>query len=157
MNFRKHYGWNDSQVAEIEHLIRQTRDGARHIILGLVVKPARPDFFGEDSGEEDQYFIRVVNRVDLTPTVKAYSKPYKSRKRMMERYEALLHYWKLPCCCRKHDEELNPDLDAFLEDENEDFFGDIYEGFFEDDDEEDDPLAGFLEDDDEDEGDFFDY
>lgn len=137
MKFKKHYGWEQSLVDEIEHLIRNTRDSMKHLTIGMVVKPARSNFFGEIEGQ-DEYMLRIVNRVDPTPVVKAYSKPYPDRDTLVKRYRALLHHWKLPCCCLTHQNEIDPPLANFFEKDEDDELG----GFFSS--TGDDDLAGFF-------------
>jgi hypothetical protein len=109
------------------------------------LRPARENFFGVKEGD-DEYVIAVYDRRGLSSLLTHFSHPYPDRETLAKRYQALLHHYDLPCCCREHEKEFYGDSDAFLEN-NEPTEAQMLASFLADEDEVD--LGGFLDDDDD--------
>lgn len=102
----KELGWSVSQMDEVDHVITNTRDSQKHIILRMYLRYARPSFFGTIKSK-DEYLIRVIDRRDFTARVTAEAVRY-SRDEIMKLYVRMVKHWALPSCCDLHDKEVNP-------------------------------------------------
>ena len=138
MNFKKLFGWNNDKVAEIEFVVKTTRDTLKHIIAGMRVRP-----------RDGAYLLHIMDRTGLTSRLLAESKDFGTKEKLRERYELFCQHFNLPYCCIPHEREYTgTDMDNLFDDGMDSLFdGDDMDSLF---DEDEDDMDSLFDEDDED-------
>lgn len=108
MSILDRMGWSPALQAEIKHVVRNTRESIKHVIVGMRVR-----VFPEE------LFIRVYDRTGLTTRVLCDSKPFDDREAQIDAYDKIIKHLDLPYCCKVHKEERHGPEFEFVTDDDE--------------------------------------